>query len=126
MGARLRVLHDFTDDPDSLRARIEKSVLAMPLQMETDFDRSVVEAEQFLDMFKGDPQMEALMAEMVRSQLEVEMTANADARAARLARTLAFLESLRQQLAGIPGRKNLVWISGGSATRSATRGLALD
>src|SRR5688572_1324256 len=32
LGAQLRVLHDFTDDADSLRARIEKSVLSMPLQ----------------------------------------------------------------------------------------------
>ena len=55
MGARLRVLHDFTDDADSLRARIEKSVLAMPLQAETDFERSVIEAEQFVDMFSGRP-----------------------------------------------------------------------
>ena len=40
MGARVRVLHDFTDDADSLRARIEKSVLTMPLQGETEFERS--------------------------------------------------------------------------------------
>ncbi len=63
MGARVRVLHDFTDDADSLRARIEKSVLTMPLQGETEFERSVIEAEQFVDMFSGDPQMEAMMAE---------------------------------------------------------------
>ena len=105
MGARLRILHDFTDDADSLHARIQKTVLAMPLQTETDFDRSVIEAEQFVDMFRGDPEMEAMMEEMVRSQLEVEMMANAQARRARLEKTLASMESLGQHLGGIPGRR---------------------
>jgi VWFA-related protein len=113
MGKALRVLHDFTDDAASLREKIEKARLEIPLESVTDFSDSISEAEQFVDMFAGDPEAQAAMAEMMQTQLEMEMAANAAARRSRMERSLAAMEALGQHLSGISGRKNLVWITGG-------------
>jgi VWFA-related protein len=113
MGQQLRILYDFTDDAAALRAHIEKATLGTPLETVTDFDRSVIEAEQFVNMFAGDPTAQKAMEEIMRQQLDVEMAANAAARRSRMERSLAAMEALGHHLAGIPGRKNLVWIGAG-------------
>ena len=123
MSGGLRVLHDFTDDADSLRGRIDKALIAMPLEATIDMDKAVIEAEQFVEMFATDRQMAAEAVEIARSQLETDMLANAQARSFRLAKTLAAIDSLGQHLSGIPGRKNLVWIGGGISISSVTGAL---
>jgi VWFA-related protein len=123
MSGQLRALQDFTDDAEALRARIEKAVIAHPLQVEGDFDQAIIEAEQFVAMFAQDRQLASEAVDIARNQLEVEMLANAQSRAARLEKTLAYIENLGQHLAGIPGRKNLVWIGGGISMSSVTGAL---
>ncbi|MBI4892861.1 MAG: VWA domain-containing protein [Acidobacteria bacterium] len=109
LGAQLTVLHDFTDDPDSLRARIEKGALQLPLQAEEDIGRMAREAEALLNMFPDVPGLE----EMLRNQIEIEAMGNVQVRRRRTEQTLLSLEALGAHLAGIPGRKNLIWIGGG-------------
>jgi VWFA-related protein len=123
MSSGLRVLHDFTDDANSLRDRIDKALIAMPLETTIDMDKAVMEAEQFVEMFATDRQMAAEAVEIARSQLETDMLANAQARSFRLVKTLAAIEGLGQHLSGIPGRKNLVWIGGGISISSVTGAL---
>jgi VWFA-related protein len=106
MGGQLHILHDFTDDAASLRARLEKVTLGMPLASLTDL---TLEAQRFIEMFRDDP----AMLEIAREMVGAEAVANGAARRYRMERSLAEMEALGTHLAGIPGRKSLVWIGGG-------------
>lgn len=125
MGRQLSVLHDFTDDAASLRARLEKAVLGVPLEGVSDFMQSVVEAEQFVDLFADDPALQKIVEEMMRVNLEMEAMANAAARRSRMERSLAAMESLGLHLGGIPGRKNVVWISAGFSMAAVTGAMGM-
>jgi VWFA-related protein len=123
MGKQLRILHDFTSDDADLRAKLQKATLGMPLTTVTDFSQSIVEAEAFVNMFP--PEMQKAAEEIARNNLEIEAMANAQSRRNRMERSLAAMEALGEHLAGIPGRKNLVWIGAGFSMVSITGAMGM-
>ena len=115
MGQQLTTLHDFTGDAASLRARLDKAVLGAPLRNVSEVDSAVIEAEQFVAMFAGDPEAQALAIAVATVELKQEMDANAAARRNRMERSLEAMESLGRHLAGIPGRRT--WFGSAAASR---------
>lgn len=109
LGSELRVLHDFTDDHEALRARVAKLQVELPRQSLSDINAIIQEAQRMREVFGGNPVLE----EMLASAAELEAMHNAVVREARAQRTLAALDALGAHLEGIRGRKNLVWIGGG-------------
>jgi VWFA-related protein len=87
LGNRLQVLHDFTDDPQ---------VLARTLAGYQNLSSRLLEesgADGWLRFMTDNLQEFA-----IRRRVEI---------------TLRSLQSIANRLAGVPGRKNLIWISGG-------------
>jgi len=121
MARQLYILHDFTDDAAALRARLENATLPSATAWEMDERQSVVHSEAFLRTFEDDGGLEYdLIKALLSDTLRTEAMADAAVRRDRLQRTLAQMERLGMHLAGIPGRKSLVWIGGGFSWVSIT------
>ena len=95
----LTLLHDYTTDASSLVDRLRKTRGEVPSQL----DASTVntDSQEALRALGLDELADA-------NQIEADFfTAN------RVTQTLSSLEVIAQHLAGVPGRKNLIWLSGG-------------
>lgn len=100
LGRRgLTLLHDYTTDASSLVARLH----AAKGELSADLDASTLDASEqqdLRDMGLGD------FAE-ANQRVADFYTTN------RVVNTLSAFEAIAQHLSGLPGRKSLVWLSGG-------------
>ncbi|HET9467508.1 MAG TPA: VWA domain-containing protein [Vicinamibacterales bacterium] len=128
LGSSLRILHDFTDDLDALRGRLAKHNIEFNIQgvpPDEMVRRQLQEAEHYNDAVDEYVDDDADEDEKAEAKAELEKVKGHMARAEeyfqeqlhmrRMNQTLASLEALGSHLSGIPGRKNMVWISGGLA-----------
>jgi VWFA-related protein len=96
LGHRLNVLHDFTDDRDHLAriiARFRGEIVGESITPENDL--GVIQMLDKLQTMENAEKNE----KVYREGLRVE-------------KTIAALDAIANHLAKLPGRKNLIWISG--------------
>ena len=133
LGSSLRIVHDFTDDLDALRARLAEHKIELNVQTVSADELArlqAMEAEHFndaVDQYAGDEAEEQARVDAdaraqmneVRGRLErPDEYFQEQLHTRRMNQTVASLEALGNHLSGIYGRKNMVWITGGIAVLS--------
>ncbi len=95
----LTLLHDYTSDASSLVGRLRQTKGEIP----SELDASTVNSDSQQEL-----QALGLDALADANQQEADFFTGA-----RVVNTLGTLEAIAQHLSGVPGRKNLIWLSGG-------------
>ena len=101
LGGKLRMLQDFTADPTLLREAVKKA-RDNALAVRTDISNAV-------DLPSG--LLEQMPDAMLQNVLRFGQEQAANQTEERIRLTLSQLGALAGNLAGYPGRKNLIWIS---------------
>lgn len=104
LGTRLRLLQDFTNDPELLQTALKKfSYHSSSLNQEPTADSDTTPGGD-----SGDP----TLADMEQSLHDFAAEEEAFRNDIKVQITIDALKRLGHYLAGYPGRKNLVWVSG--------------
>ena len=128
MGQRLQVVHDFTDDLGALRARLAElkaeyniqpaaaDELVRLMEQEAEHLDDLIERYDDPDAdtdAQADTERQRDIAERNSQMAKGEEYFAEQLQMRRMNETTASLEALGNHIAGIPGRKNLIWITGG-------------
>jgi VWFA-related protein len=109
LGQQLHMVQGLTDDSSKLTPAVERVLPQKPALLKTDDDRLYDQKQ--VDEAKA---INPLLAEKIAQTICRDQANRIDN---RVEMTLEALRQITQVLAGYPGRKNLIWLSGGLPIR---------
>ena len=116
LGNKLNILHDFTDDRTRLARALERyrngnsTLLGNSNLGGLVSEASTTTTNAAASSGPGDIAIPSVTTDMLAQILEPLATYSTDR---RVAMTLTAMMVIANRMAGVPGRKNLIWISGG-------------
>jgi VWFA-related protein len=122
IGERTQALHDFTEDTASLRARLAQGHLQPVQRTESESINAAMARLARADGGRPSPRggaSQQAVAEMAAGEKRARDALNYQIVRERVRNTLNGVEAVSHHLAGIPGRKSLLFISTGFPIRSS-------
>lgn len=112
LGRKLEVLHDYTKEPRALAKALELYAGRSSAELTASFQPSIEEIAQLAESMATSPEEAAQAAETIQGIINALKEEEFFFQSDRILTTLNAFESIANHLAGLPGRKNLVWVSG--------------
>lgn len=116
LNTRLGMLQDFTTDPALLQRVIQRQGVKFSPLLHRDKDDSAVmmesETSSGLITTSDEPGMADMLRTIQSTLMDMDVRQRSDQTQTRVRTTLDALGQLARYLAGVPGRKNLLWFSG--------------
>ena len=109
LGTSLRILQGFTSDPSLLRAALDRAVAGNSIVKDPNLDTDNA-SSYFENTTAGMDTSQGLASQLGELQ-NFEKEEYAGSLDLRAKETLGAMAQIGQYLSGIPGRKNLIWIS---------------
>jgi VWFA-related protein len=118
LNTRLRILQGLTSDPMLLKAALmRQGVKFSPLLQRDLNDSSVHEMSKMMtDIITSGPMANPVIEEVQSMMLDTNALNTSEKTVMRVQLTLGALDEIARYLAGVPGRKNLIWFSGAFPT----------
>ena len=113
LGNGLRILHDFTDDRQRLASALERVRNGNSTLLANSDTATLTQGVQVVDpsasVAPGDVPVPTSNSDLIAQIFEPLQNYAVDR---RVAMTLSAMEVIASRMSGVPGRKNLLWISG--------------